>query len=333
MGLQEFRKTVRRTLLITLPGVAGAAVAQPAPIAAPDAMPPARAGFERMIDQALARSATAEASADLRGTGAYPATMEVDLALPNATIYRPADLDRLGRRKLGLMVWGNGGCSNDGASARAHLAEVASHGYLVIAPGRPLTGPLALPGAPEPRPMQSTIQDLRGALDWALAENGRPGSPYYRRIDPATVAAAGHSCGAMQAILLADDRRIRTLIVHNSGIVPILPDNPPLVMHSERLRGVRQPTLIILGGEGDVIWKYGLQTFDQLDRAPVMLASRDTGHGGMFGQPHGGEVAALAVKWLDWRLRGDKSASTPFAGPGCGLCRDPAWTVRKKGMR
>ena len=51
MGLQEFRKAVGRAFLIHLLGVAGAAVAQPVPIAAPDAMPPARAGFERMIDR------------------------------------------------------------------------------------------------------------------------------------------------------------------------------------------------------------------------------------------------------------------------------------------
>ena len=28
---------------------------------------------------------------------------------------------------------GNGGCSDDGASSRSHLLEIASHGYLVIA--------------------------------------------------------------------------------------------------------------------------------------------------------------------------------------------------------
>lgn len=312
----------------------GIAVAAPAaPATAPSAMPPARSGFERMIEQAQARAVAAGASAELKGSGPYPATMEVDLAFPNATIYRPADLASLGGRKLGLLIWGNGGCSNDGASARAHLAEVASHGYLVIAPGKPLTGPLALPGAPTPAPMRTTVQDMHAALDWALAENGKAGSPYHGRIDPGAVATAGHSCGAMQAILIADDPRIKTLIVHNSGIVPILPDNPPLVMHDERLHGVRQPTLLFLGGESDVIWKYGLDTFAKLDGAPVVLASRDTGHGGMFDQANGGEIARLAVAWLDWQLRGDRRAAAAFAGPDCGLCKNPAWTIRKKRIR
>lgn len=305
----------------------------PPQAAAPSAMPSGTAGFERMIDQSVARVLAANAQSELTGSGPYPAQMEVDLALPNATIYRPKDLGGLQRRKLGLLIWGNGGCSDDGASARAHLAEIASHGYFVLAPGRPLTGPLTLPGAPVPAPMRTTIQDMRTLLDWAFAENGRRGSPYHGRIDLRAVAAAGHSCGGMQAILLADDPRIKTLIVHNSGVMPSLPDNPPLVMHEERLDGIRRPTLIFLGGESDVVWKYGLRSFERIDNAPAMLLSRDVGHGGMFNQAHGGEIAKLAVAWLEWRLRGDQGAATPFAGPNCGLCRDAAWMVRKRSMQ
>jgi len=316
---------------ITLPllMLASGAAAQPA-ATPPQQMPAARAGFERMLEQAEARAAAAESGSDVRGTGPWPARLETDLALPNFTIYRPADLTGLATRKLGLVIWGNGGCSDDGASAYKELAQIASHGYLVIAPGRPLTSPLALPGTPTPALMKTTLRDLREALDWALAENGRPGSPYYRRIDPRMIAAAGHSCGGMQAILLADDPRIATLIVHNSGIVPILPDNPPLVMHAERNSGIRRPTLFLLGGESDVVWKYGMANFEAVTRAPVMLASLDTGHGGTFSQANGGEVASVAVDWLEWQLRASATAASRFRGPDCGLCRDPKWTIRKK---
>src|SRR5690606_40809158 len=61
-----------------------------------------------------------------RGSGPYPAVMEVDPTLARHVIYRPADLDRMGDRKLGVYVWGNGGCSDDGASVRNHLLEIAS---------------------------------------------------------------------------------------------------------------------------------------------------------------------------------------------------------------
>lgn len=287
-------------------------------------------GLEMMIRQTGARLAAANATPELTGSGPYPAMLELDLALPDATIYRPADLSRLGERKLGVLIWGNGGCSNDGASARAHLAQVASHGYLVIAPGKPLTGPVTAPGAPTPQLMRTTIQDLRRALDWALAENDRAGSPYYGRIDPAATAVAGHSCGGMLAILLADDPRIKTVIVHNSGIFPVLPDNPPLVMHDERLNGLRSPVLFILGGKSDIAWNFGVDAFTKVSSVPAVLVSREVGHGGTFSQPHGGEAAKLAIDWLEWQLRGDKSASATFVGAGCGLCSDPHWTIEKK---
>src|SRR5213078_1181172 len=107
----------------------------------------------------------------------------------------PANLAALGQQKLGVVAWGNGGCSDDGASTRFHLLEIASHGYLVIASGRILSGPgsppreprpAAQPGQPAPiQPPRTTASDLTDVIDWALAENARSSSPFFRRIDPA----------------------------------------------------------------------------------------------------------------------------------------------------
>jgi hypothetical protein len=49
-----------------------------------------------------------------------------------------------------VVAWGIGGCSDDGANRRFHLLEIASHGYLVIASGRILSGPAAPPREPRP---------------------------------------------------------------------------------------------------------------------------------------------------------------------------------------
>lgn len=76
-----------------------------------------------------------EAMPDTVGTGPYRAVKTTDAAFPGYVVYRPADLSRLGKRKLAVLAWGNGGCSADGASARLQLAEIASHGFLVLAPG------------------------------------------------------------------------------------------------------------------------------------------------------------------------------------------------------
>src|ERR1051325_4423336 len=52
---------------------------------------------------------------DTPGTGAYPAMKEEDPGLPDHVVYRPADLAKVGKGQLGLVGWGNGACSKDGA--------------------------------------------------------------------------------------------------------------------------------------------------------------------------------------------------------------------------
>jgi hypothetical protein len=52
-----------------------------------------------------------------------------------------------------------------------------------------------------------------------LAENTRAGSPYFGRIDPAQNAYSGWSCGGVQALQVAKDPRVKTLVIHNSGIL------------------------------------------------------------------------------------------------------------------
>ena len=62
-----------------------------------------------------------DAIADTPGTGPYTPLKEIDPGLPDQVVYRPRDLSELGQTKLGVYVFGNGACSNDGASARLHL--------------------------------------------------------------------------------------------------------------------------------------------------------------------------------------------------------------------
>jgi len=147
---------------------------------------------------ALERQAEINKQPDTPGTGRFPAMKEEVASLPRHVVYRPMDLAALGGTKLGVVAWGNGGCSDDGASSRFHLLEIASHGYLVIASGRILSGPGAPPREPRPDAQPGQIQpprtqpsDLSEAVDWALAENQRTGSPYFGRIDPALVAYSG----------------------------------------------------------------------------------------------------------------------------------------------
>ena len=294
-------------------------------------------GIAALPSTAQQRPADAEAAydalPDTPGTGRYPAARFVDPRLPDHVIYRPAAPTT---RKLGVLVWGNGGCSDDGASARQHLAEIASHGYVVIAPGRVLSGPGAPPRPakrPPPGPLgiETTTAAVAAGIDWALAENVRAGSPLFGRIDPRAIAVSGHSCGGLQALQIAADPRVRAVIIHNSGVFKD-GGNPIRGMTIDKtvLTRLHTPVLYVMGGPGDVAWPNGNDDYDRISTVPAMIASLDVGHGGTFREVNGGRVAPVAVAWLEWQLRGDRTAGRRFTGKDCGLCTEPAWTVRRK---
>jgi dienelactone hydrolase len=271
------------------------------------------------------------------GSGPFAAIMETDAGLPNHVIYRPA---KLPASKLGVMVWGNGGCQLDGASARQHLLEVASHGYLVIAPGRILTGPSATEKLPEPQPdaprrldSPTKSKDVLAGLDWALKENTRAGSRYKGHIDPKQTAVAGHSCGGLQALEVARDPRIHAVLVHNSGVFadgsnPIAGINVTKAL----LKELHTPVIYILGGPDDIAYPNGTDDFARIEHVPAVLVNLPVGHGGTFYKPYGGAVAQVAVDWLQWQLRGDKTAGRTFAGPACRLCVSAPWSIERKHM-
>ena len=153
------------------------------------------------------------------GTGPFLAILEQDPSLPTHTVYRPQDLSKV-KGKLPIIAWGERGCANNGLSHRNFLMEIASHGYLAIAIGPPIALPAqgkgapkggdgkqgapngdAKQGAPKGAGKQAAAgpatksSQLLDAINWALAENGRKGSPYHGELDPSKIAVMGMSCG------------------------------------------------------------------------------------------------------------------------------------------
>ncbi len=261
------------------------------------------------------------------GTGAYRAIMYTDAGLTTHTIFRPAALDPFGENnKLPIIAWGNGACANSPWEHVNFLSEVASHGFLVIAIG-------PMPEEGERGGGRSTAKQLLDAIDWAIAQNGNQSSPFYNKIDVTKIAVSGMSCGGLQTLEVAPDPRVTTAVICNSGIIGGgggMPGMPALT--KDHLEKLHTPTLYLLGGETDIAYNNGMDDFARINHVPVFVANMDVGHGGTYGQPHGGEFARVATAWYQWQLKGDQEAGKLFTGSPSGLSHSTVWTVDKKNM-
>jgi dienelactone hydrolase len=323
---------MRRVITVLL-GLAASITAQAQPIT--DEAPPA---------EIAAKVAAMTAAAEAGGRGAFPADMVVDASLPTHTLYRPRDLAAATRRgKLPIIAWGNGACANYGNRFRYMLTDIASHGYLILAigprgpqvvewkvsldPANPLPTSERLPG--------SYAAQQIDAIDWALAENARKGSPYYNRLDTKAIAVMGQSCGGLQTISSAADRRVKTAVVLNSGTFP--EGRRPLLGTGDAikasLRRIRVPTAWISGDESDSAYVNSNDDYAAFANAPALRAwHKGTGHSSHYREVHGGLFGPVVVQWLDWQLKRRKAAASTFTGHDCSLCKAAGWTVQTKGF-
>ena len=174
-------------------------------------------------------------------------------------------------------------------------------------------------------------EGLKQALEWAIAQNADKNSPYYGKLDIDNIAAAGMSCGGLQALHMLDDARIKTILVMNSGFFGTDESED-----KASLAKMKQKSVIwILGGSTDIAWENGNDDFKRMAGSmPACLVSLDgIGHGGTYMQPNGGDYAKVAGAWLKWWLKGDKEASTMFTGSEPGVSKMAGWTIERKNIK
>ncbi|WP_207534562.1 poly(ethylene terephthalate) hydrolase family protein [Desertivirga arenae] len=263
------------------------------------------------------------------GTGPYPAIMMTERSLPTHTVFRPQNLSEFSpKNKMPIIAWGNGACANSPWEHINFLSEVSSHGFLVIA-----IGPMPAEGE-KGETGKSTSPQLLDAINWAITQNSNKNSPYYQKINIDKIAVSGMSCGGLQTLEVASDPRVSTIVVCNSGIFKTpgngRSDMPDLTKNS--LKKIHTPTLYLLGGEKDIAYGNGMDDYQQINHVPVFVANLDVGHGGTYGQPHGGEFASVATAWFKWQLKNDRKAGEMFTGATPGLAKNSKWRFEKKNM-
>ncbi|WNH09213.1 chlorophyllase/cutinase-like alpha/beta fold protein [Thalassobellus suaedae] len=259
---------------------------------------------------------------DNGGSGPYKAIAASEKTLPNFVIYRPQNIKLATKTEgeLPILVWANGGCMNSSIHHERFLTEVASQGYIIIAIGE-------LQMTVEERVHESTTNKmLLEGIDWINEQSNNKNSDYYKMVDLNKIASCGMSCGGAQVMAVADDSRIETYMMFNSG----MGDMTMAGAGKEALKLLHGKIIYIVGGESDIAYNNALLDFENINEVPVAFANHKTaGHGGTFAEEYGGSFAKMALDWLDWQLKG-KDNSNVFLEHDLG--NYSGWTMKSKGF-
>lgn len=257
-------------------------------------------------------------------TGAYKVAVTDQVAsLPEHTLFYPEDLSAFPESdKLPVLVMSGPGVDKTSSAFRPFFTEVASHGYLFIVNGV-LTEETVNTGILP----KSNKQDTLDALEWVFAENYKPGSPFYGKIDLKNICLMGQSAGGIQALDLMNDPRVTLLCLFNSGLFasnpfggtgrPMASMGDVMNMPKEKVfEKIRVPIAYFVG-DTDMARQNATDDFKYIKNVPVFVGVREIpgdAHAGTFREMNGGAFAEAAVDWLDWHMKGDIDASMTFKG-------------------
>ena len=259
------------------------------------------------------------------GSGPSKSVAVEELSLPGYVVYRPANLEQSvgSGRKLPVLVFANGGCNDTSIVHERLLSEVASWGYIVIAVG-------SMQWDIKDRKINHTPEGklLTDAIDWIVDENSSPGSAYYQKVDVEKIALGGQSCGGAQLLTVANDPRVSTYLMFNTGMGNIQMAGA----NKNSLKNFRGPVLYIIGDIDDIAYTNAVKDYHLIKHVPVAFANLShSGHGGTFAEEYGGSFAKMAISWLDWQLKGKSANSSIFRQ--LKLADFPGWTIESKNFK
>jgi predicted dienelactone hydrolase len=284
-----------------------------------DAAGSSAAGASAAGSSALGDAGAPAAGAPAERPPASSLSLETMMESPNVepwfNIYRPTDLDATGA-PLPVIVWANGGCYRSDFTWAPLYERWAAAGFFV----------LALTEGPEGALVQSTVEDQRGLIDWAIEQAAA--GPYAGKLDLDRIVAAGNSCGGITALGLAsDDDRVAAVFVL-SGSSAFFGANAMVI------GGITVPVGYVVGGGEDIASANATADYEALaDGIPAMIVSRSSGDHMTVSTdtmilP---QVAEIAVYWMDLALYRTRAAAESLMSPTvCAGCDQGVWTRKSK---
>jgi len=198
------------------------------------------------------------------------------------------------------------------------LSAWAEAGYVVAAPAFPLEKADA-PGGPSQSDLVNEPGDVSFVISRLLNLNARPGGVLDGKIDPAHIAVAGHSDGAVAALAVAYDRRfrdprVRAAIVLSGAELPGMGSFP-----------TTEPPLFAVQGTADPINAPASTAayFERAHRPKFVLWLIGASHLPPYTseQPQLGIVERATVAFLDHFLKGRPLRALGQAAQRAGITR------------
>jgi predicted alpha/beta-hydrolase family hydrolase len=234
-------------------------------------------------------------------------------------VFRPTNPAAVGH-PMPVVAFGNGACAHtNNNEVIGALTFIASHGFVVVDIGSVNNTSNGLSSG---SPMPSLLTD---AISWAERENARGGAALYQRLDLAKVAVAGHSCGGLEALVAAEDARVKSVVSLDSGFFS---DGSFGYPRSE-LSKLHTPALFMDGGPSDIAYDNTRANYNLATVPSVLAEQSQAGHTGFIFGSQMNEGMTVVVQFLDFTLNGTASARSYILGPG-GLATRPNWTVQSK---
>ena len=274
---------------------AGSTAGSAGPVATPAASEPG-AGASVASSKAPPESTTAPAAHAPSGSFVVKSRIislsrGADRPLPT-TVWYPA----IGSGPFPVIVFGHGLTSEPSAYS-ALLIRWAKAGFVVAAPSFPHTHYQVQ----DYRPLDVANQpaDMSYVLGKVVDLNAKAGDPFYHRLDPVRVAAAGHSAGAITTIGLftthRDQRLTAGIVLSGEQVLPAPftgPSAPILFVHGKLDKTV--PYANGVAAYKAVPWPKALMTVTQGGHVAI---TKDFG-----------PVLATTTDWWRWTLYGDLAA-------------------------